>query len=222
MNKELRPLRELFRYCRRYLPAAVAALLLGTAGAVFSVIGPDRIADMVNLIEQGIGGTVNIQEIGRTGCFLAILYGLGWLFGYVQNFILTTVTQKMSQALRSDISAKINRMPLRYFDRVSFGDILSCMANDADTIGQMLNSSLGSFVSSVTLLTGALVMMFITNVPMALGAVFASLAGFALLLVLVGKSQKYFLVQQDSLGKMDGFIEEMFSGQQVIRAWIRT
>ena len=219
MNKELRPLRELFRYCRRYLPAAAAALLLGTAGAVFSVIGPDKIADMVNLIEQGIGGTVNIQEIGRTGCFLAILYMLGWLFGYVQNFILTTVTQKMSQALRSDISAKINRMPLRYFDKVSFGDILSCMTNDADTIGQMLNSSLGSFVSSVTLLTGALVMMFVTNVRMALGAVFASLAGFALLLILVGKSQKYFLVQQDSLGKMDGFIEEMFSGQQVIRAY---
>lgn len=219
MNKESKPIRKLFRYCRRYLPAAAAALFLGTAGAVFSVIGPDKIADMVNLIEQGIDGTVNIQEIGRTGRFLAILYGLGWLFGYIQNFILTTVTQKMSQALRSDISAKINRMPLRYFDKVSFGDILSCMTNDADTVGQMLNSSLGSLVSSVILLTGALAMMFLTNVWMALGAVLASLVGFALLLVLIGKSQKYFLAQQDSLGKMDGFIEEMFSGQQVIRAY---
>lgn len=219
MNKESKPIRKLFRYCRRYLPAAAAALFLGTAGAVFSVIGPDKIADMVNLIEQGIDGTVNIQEIGRIGRFLAILYGLGWLFGYIQNFILTTVTQKMSQALRADISAKINRMPLCYFDKVSFGDILSCMTNDADTIGQMLNTSLGSLVSSVTLLTGALAMMFLTNVWMALGAVLASLAGVALLLVLIGKSQKYFLAQQDSLGKMDGFIEEMFSGQQVIRAY---
>ena len=110
-------------------------------------------------------------------------------------------------------------MPLRYFDTVSFGDILSRITNDADTIGQMMSSSMGTFVSSVTLLAGAVVMMFLTNVQMALCAVLTSLAGFVLLVFLVAKSQKHFLEQQNALGRINGFIEEMFSGQHIIRAY---
>lgn len=171
------------------------------------------------MIEQGLRGSFNLAAIGEIGIFLAVLYGLGWVFGYLQQFILTTVTQRMTQSLRTDISDKINRMPLRYFDNSSFGDILSRVTNDADTIGQMLSSSIGTLVSSVTLLVGTLIMMFVTNIQMAAGAVISSLIGFALLILLVGKSQKYFLEQQNSLGKMDGYIEEMFSGQQVVRAY---
>ncbi len=218
-KKEIRPLKELFAYCRRYLPAILVSLLLGGAGAVFSVIGPDKIADMVNVIEQGLTGSMDLEKIGQIGGFLAILYGLGGVFGYGQQFILTTMTQRMSQRLRTEISEKINRMPLRYFDTNSFGDILSCLTNDVDTIGQMLGSGIGTLVSSATLLAGALVMMFITNVVLALSAIAASVIGFVLMILIARTSQKYFLAQQQTLGKINGYIEEMFSGQQIIRAY---
>lgn len=219
MNKKINPLKELFLYCCRYAALLAAAVILGASCAVFSVIGPNKIADMVDLIEQGIRGGFDMKAIGKIGIFLAVLYGLGWVFGYIQQFILTTVTQRMTQSLRTDVAEKINRMPLKYFDSTSFGDILSRVTNDADTIGQMLNSSVGTLVSSVTLLAGTLIMMFVTNVQMAAGAIISSLIGFALLILLVGKSQKYFLEQQNSLGKMDGYIEEMFAGQQIVRAY---
>lgn len=214
-----KPLKELLRYCRRYLPAILVSLALGGAGAVFSVIGPDKIADMVSAIERGLGGTVDLHEIGRIGAFLAALYLLGWIFGYAQQFILTTVTQRVSQRLRTEISEKINRMPLRYFDSTSFGDVLSRLTNDVDTIGQMLGSGIGTLVSSVTLLAGALIMMFVTNARLAVSAILASLVGFAFMILLAGRSQNYFLAQQQALGKINGYIEEMFSGQQIIRAY---
>ena len=218
-KQAIRPLRELLLYCRRYLPAILVSLILGGAGAVFSVIGPDKIADMVNVIEEGLSGTIALQNISQIGLFLAVLYGLGWIFGYGQQFILTTVTQRMSQSLRREITAKINRMPLRYFDSTSFGDILSRLTNDVDTIGQMLGSGIGTLVSSVTLLIGALVMMFVTNALLASSAILASLVGFALMMLIAGKSQKYFLAQQQTLGKINGYIEEAFSGQQILRAY---
>lgn len=215
----VRPLKELLRYCRRYLPAILVSLALGGAGAVFSVIGPDKIADMVSAIERGLSGTVDLREIGQIGAFLAALYLLGWIFGYAQQFILTTVTQRVSQRLRTEISEKIDRMPLRYFDSTSFGDVLSRLTNDVDTIGQMLGSGIGTLVSSVTLLAGALIMMFVTNAQLAFSAILASLVGFAFMIILAGRSQKYFLAQQQALGKINGYIEEMFSGQQIIRAY---
>lgn len=218
-KQTVNPLKELFRHCRRYIPAILVSLLLGGAGAVFSVIGPDKIADMVKVIEEGLGSAIDLQEIGRIGIFLAVLYGLGWIFSYGQNFILTTVTQRMSQSLRTEITQKINRMPLRYFDSTSFGDILSRLTNDMDTIGQMLGSGMGTLVSSVTLLIGALVMMFATNALLASSAILASLVGFALMILIAAKSQKYFLAQQQALGKINGFIEESFSGQQIIRVY---
>ena len=215
----VRPLKELLLYCRRYSPAILLSLILGGAGAVFSVIGPDRIADMVNAIEKGLSGTIDLQQIGKIGVFLAVLYGLSWLFSYAQQFLLTTVTQRLSQRLRTDITKKINWMPLRYFDSSSFGDILSRLTNDVDTIGQMLGSGLGTLVASLTLLIGALVMMFLTNAVLAASAILASLIGFSFMILLVAKSQKYFLAQQRALGKIDGYIEEIFSGQEIIRAY---
>lgn len=214
-----KPLKELLRYCRRDLPAILVSLALGGAGAVFSVIGPDKIADMVSAIERGLGGTVDLREIGQIGAFLAALYLLGWIFGYAQQFILTTVIQRVSQRLRTEISEKINRMPLRYFDSTSFGDVLSRLTNDVDTIGQMLGNGIGTLVSSVTLLAGALIMMFVTNAQLAFSAILASLVGFAFMILLAGRSQNYFLAQQQALGKINGYIEEMFSGQQIIRAY---
>lgn len=218
-KKEVRPLKELFAYCRRYLPAILVSLFLGGVGALFNVIGPDKIADMVNVIEQGLTGSMDMQKIGQIGMFLAILYGLSGVFGYGQQFILTTMTQRMSKRLRTEISEKINRMPLRYFDANSFGDILSRLTNDVDTIGQMLGSGIGTLISSATLLIGALVMMFVINAVLALSAIAASVIGFVLMILIARTSQKYFLTQQQTLGKINGYIEEMFSGQQIIRAY---
>lgn len=212
-------LKQLVAYIKPYLSAIVIALILGGIGAVFSVIGPDKISDITNLIVQGIATGIDLSAVVDICVLLAVLYGLSWVFGYTQSFILATVTQRVSKSLRSDISKKINRMPLRYFDRHSFGDVLSRVTNDVDTIGQMMNNSIGTLISSVTLLVGSLIMMFVTNVAMALAAIFASLIGFVLMTVIMAHSQKYFLAQQNALGSINGHIEETYAGHQVVRAY---
>lgn len=185
----VRPLKELLLYCRRYSPAILLSLILGGAGAVFSVIGPDRIADMVNAIEKGLSGTIDLQQIGKIGVFLAVLYGLSWLFSYSPAVFADNRNTAVVTAFTDRYHEKINWMPLRYFDSSSFGDILSRLTNDVDTIGQMLGSGLGTLVASLTLLIGALVMMFLTNAVLAASAILASLIGFSFMILLVAKSQ---------------------------------
>lgn len=212
-------LKDLFSYCRPYFPVMVLALLLGGLGAVFSVIGPDKISDVTNLITEGLSGSVDLSAVGSICAFLAVIYGLSWIFGYAQNFIMATVTQKVSKSLRTDISKKINRIPLRYFDSTSYGDVLSRVTNDVDTIGQSLNNSVGSLISSITLFVGALIMMFVTNAVMAASAIAASLLGFALTLVIMLRSQKHFLTQQEELGAIDGHIEEIYAGHTIVNLY---
>lgn len=212
-------LKNLFGYCKPYIPAIVIALILGAAGAVFSVIGPGKISEITDLITEGLAGYIDLTAIVSVCVFMAVLYGLSWLFGYMQSFILATVTQRVSKSLRSDISKKINRMPLRYFDKTSFGDVLSRVTNDVDTIGQMLNNSIGSLISSVTLFFGALIMMIATNALMAGTAIAASLIGLVVMLLIMARSQKYFIAQQNALGAIDGHIEEIYAGHQVVRAY---
>ena len=218
-NDSGKAFKELLKYIKAYIPAVVASLLLGAISAVISVIGPGKISDITNLITEGIAGIVDIEAIVNICVLLAVLYSLSWIFGYAQSFILATVTQRISKSLRSDISKKINRMPLAYFDRHSFGDVLSRVTNDVDTIGQMMNNSVGSLISSITLLAGSLIMMFATNGMMAVAAIAASFVGFALMMVIMANSQKYFLTQQNTLGTINGHIEEIYAGHQVVRAY---
>lgn len=218
-NDAGRAMKELLGYIRGYVPVMVIALLLGAVSAVISVIGPGKISDITNLITDGLAGIIDIEAIVRICVMLSGLYVLSWVFGYVQSFILATVTQRVSKSLRTDISEKINRMPLTYFDRHSFGDVLSRVTNDVDTIGQMMNNSIGSLISAVTLLSGSLIMMFVTNVAMAVSAVVASLLGFGFMMVIMLHSQKYFLVQQNTLGVINGQIEEIYAGHQVVKAY---
>ncbi len=209
----------LFNYIRAYIPAVAAALLLGCAGAVFSVIGPNKISDITNLITDGFLTGIDMDAVLEICIFLTVIYSLSWIFNYVQGFILATVTQRTSKSLRTDISKKINRMPLRYFDSTANGDVLSRVTNDVDMIGQMLNNSIGSLISSITLLVGALIMMFVTNALMAGAAIAASFIGFVFMTVIMVRSQKYFFAQQKNLGAINGHIEETYSGHQVIRAY---
>lgn len=212
-------LKELLAYINAYLPAVIIALVLGAAGAVFSVIGPQKISDITNLIAEGFLKGIDMDAVVEICIFLTVLYGLSWLFNYVQGFILSTVTQRLSKSLRTDISKKINRMPLKYFDRTSYGDVLSRVTNDVDTIGQMMNNSIGSLISSATLFVGALIMMFVTNALMAAAAIAASFIGFGFMMVIMARSQKYFIAQQTTLGAINGHIEETYAGHQVVRAY---
>lgn len=151
--------------------------------------------------------------------FLASLYIISAIFSYIQNFSMTTVSNHFAKKLRSSISTKINKLPLKFFDTHETGDILSRVTNDVDTISQNLNQSLASLVSSITLFIGSVVMMFVTNWIMALTAILSSLIGFSLMFLILGKSQKYFTEKQEQLGELNGYIEEIYSGHNVVKAY---
>ena len=209
----------LIRYCRAYLPAVGVALTLAVAGTVFSLIGPRKLQQLTDLITEGMMAGIDLAAVQRIGILLVVLYGLGALFTYIQGFIMATVTQRLTRRLRTAISEKINRLPLRYFDRTSFGDVLSRVTNDVDTIGQTMNQSIGTLVTAVTMLLGSLVMMLTLNVLMTLAAVAASLLGFAAMLLIIRKSQSYFFAQQQELGSINGHIEEIYTGHDVVKAY---
>lgn len=170
-------------------------------------------------IQKPLTRNIELDAVVRVGTFLAVLYGLSLLFNYIQGFIMATVTQRVSKKLRTDISHKINRLPLSYYNRNSTGDVLSRVTNDVDLIGQMLNNSLGAFISAITSFVGALVMMFYTNWIMALSAILSTFAGFFLMALIMGKSQKHFFAQQQHIGMVNGYVEEMYSGHAIVKAY---
>lgn len=162
---------------------------------------------------------IDMDKVKEYAIFLGTLYLVSALFSYIQNLSLTTVSNLFSKKLRSDISYKINRLPLKYFDNHETGDVLSRVTNDIDTVGHDLNNSLATLVTSVTLFIGSIIMMFVTNWVMAITAIVASLIGFGLMGLILGKSQKYFSERQKHLGELNGYIEEMYSGHNVVKAY---
>nr|WP_242870223.1 ABC transporter ATP-binding protein [Eubacterium ruminantium] len=210
---------KLYGYIQKHVPAIVVAVILGGISSVIAVICPDKLSDIVNEIQIGLAGALNIKKINNICIFVLTIFILSWIFGYIQNFIMTTVTQKVTKSLRRDISQKINRVPLRYFDKTSFGDVLSRVTNDVDMIGQTLNQSIGQLISSVTLFLGSLFMMFITNVWMTLAAIASAIIGFIFMGQIMKRSQKYFIAQQVQLGALDGHIEEIYTGHNVVKAY---
>ncbi len=210
---------KLIAYCRRYLPFIAIALVFAVAGTVFTIVGPDYLSDMTNLITDGMLTGIDMDAVMETGTLLIILYGLSGIFSYIQGFIMTTVTHRFSQKLRTSISAKINRLPLKYFDNTSYGDILSRVTNDVDMIGQTMNQSITTLVTAATLFIGSLFMMLKTSALMTIAAVCASLIGFGLMSVIMMKSQKYFFRQQQALGEIDGHIEEVYAGHNIVKAY---
>lgn len=214
--------RILLSYCKPFLSAILLALVLAIVGTLFSIYGPNKLGEITDLILEGIGGVINISEVRNIALLLAVLYGLSFIFSYLQGFIMATVTQLVSKGLRQDISHKINKLPLKYFDSTSYGDVLSRVTNDVDTIGHTLNNSIVSLVSSVVMFLGTLIMMFSINVTMTLSGILATIVGFVLMVVIISKSQKYFERQQVDLGKVNGLIEEVYSGQQVVKVYNAT
>ena len=162
---------------------------------------------------------IEMEKVKNIALLLAIIYITSALFNYIQSFIMTTVSNNFAKKLRNNITIKINKLPLKYFDTHENGDILSRVTNDVDTIAQNMNHSLASLVSSITLFLGSLIMMFVTNWIMALTAIFASLLGFVFMGKILSKSQKYFTQRQIELGNLNGHIEEIYSGHIVVKAY---
>lgn len=214
-----KPWGKLIAYCKPYMPAILFALVLAVVGTVFTIIGPNKLSEITDKIMEGISGEIDITAIGKIGLFLAILYGLSFIFNYMQSFIMATITQRVSKSLRTDISNKIDRLPLKYFDSTTHGDVLSRVTNDVDMIGQSLNQSIGSLVTAVVMFFGSLIMMFYINVTMALSAIAATFIGFVLMSFIISKSRKYFIRQQQDLGRMNGHIEEIYSGHDVMKVY---
>ena len=169
-------------------------------------------------IKKIVEPTMNIDKIKNIALFLACLYIASALFSFIQSISMTIVANKFANLLRKKISLKINKLPLKYFDKHQSGDILSRVTNDVDTIAQSMNQSLATLVSATTLFLGSILMMFITNWIMALTAIISSLLGFIFMFIILGKSQKYFIARQVELGNLNSHIEEVYSGLNVVKA----
>lgn len=219
---------KLLEYCNKYVPVIVIALVAAIAGTVLQIIGPDKLKDLTNEVMKGLPamvngkpilGSIDLGVVSKIAWTLAIFYAISFILSYLQSLIMATVTQVISKKMRTDISQKVNRLPLRYFDSTSIGDVLSRVTNDVDTIGQTLNQSIGTLISSVTLLVGSLVMMIYNNWILALTAVGASIIGFVFMMIIMKVSQKYFSEQQQELGRINGHIEEVYTGHNVVKVY---
>ena len=207
----------------------IIALILATAGAVLSISAPDRLSKLTDEIQAGIipkmeNGQIimpemNMDAIKSIAISLVILYLFSAICTFIQSICMTEVANNFARSLRTRISVKINKLPLSYFDRHQSGDTLSRVTNDVDTIAQTMNQSLGSLVSNITLFLGSIIMMFYTNWIMALTAIGSSLLGFMGMFAVLAKSQKYFVAKQEELGNLNGHIEEVYSGLNVVKAY---
>ena len=219
---------KLLTYCRQYLPVIIFALAAAAAGTVLQIIGPDKLKDLTNEIMKGlpamvngapVSGSIDMSAVLRIGRTLAVFYAVSLLLNYIQSLVMATVTQVISKKMRTDISKKMNRLPLKYFDSVSFGDVLSRVTNDVDAIGQTLNQSVGTLITAVTMLFGSMIMMFYNSWILALTAVGSSVIGFSFMMIIMSGSQKYFKQQQTELGHINGLIEEVYTGHNVVKVY---
>ena len=211
--------KKLIKYSKNYWIALIVAVFLSAGGNILTVLAPVRLGEMTNVIQQGIESTLNMAAVKTIGLSLVALYGFGGLFTLVQGWIMATITQRISENLRADISIKINRLPMSFFSNTTVGDTLSRVTNDVDTIGRALNMSVQNLISSGTMLIGSLVMMLITNVTLTLTAVTATALGMLLMGLIMGRSQKYFVAQQNHLGAINGLIEETYSGHTIVKSY---
>jgi len=211
--------KQLISYCRNHLPLIILALILIIAGNVLQVTVPGRLRDMTDTIEKGLTGSLNCETVISLAISLGVVYICIAILNFFQSYIMAGVTEKISKNLRTGISKKINRLPLKYFTRVSLGDVISRVTNDVDTIGQTLNQNIGMLMSSTVLFVGSLIMMIWTNWILALTAIAASAIGFLSSKAVLTRSKKFFKAQQGGLGAVGAHIEEIYSGHNVVRAY---
>lgn len=207
----------LSEYLHGDIGVVILALVLAALSAVMTIIGPNKIGDMATIMSDGLLGGIDLGKIAKIGIFLAALYLLSALFGFVQHYIMAVVTLKMSYRMRGELSEKINRVPQKYFNTHTQGDILSRMTNDVSTLQQGLTNSLPTIISAATQFVGCLIMMFATQWRLALISLAVTFVGMGLVVLIMSRSQRFFAARQKSLGELNGFVEEMYSGHEVVR-----
>ena len=207
----------LTEYMRSQLGLIIAALVLAALSAVLTIIGPDKVGEIATIMSDGLLTGIDISAIARVGAFLAAIYVASALFGFIQHYIMAVVTLKMSYRMRGELSEKINRVPQAYINGASQGDILSRITNDVSTLQQGLTNSLPTIISTATQFVGCLIMMFVTEWRLALISLGVTLVGMVLTVLIMSRSQKYFAARQTSLGELNGYVEEMYSGHSVVR-----
>ena len=208
--------RQLSPYLKGFHLFFLVAILFSIVSSIITVIGPDKLKEITDAITKGMGGAIDIDKITSIALTLAILYGVGALVSYSSSFIISTMIQRFAERLRNAIAEKINRVPLQYFDSHEQGDTLSRVTNDVDLMTQSFNQSLVQMVSSIVLLIGSIFMMFKTDWHLAVTAIVSVFAGFALSSIIMVKSQPLFKQQQDNLAKVSGYVEEIYSGHNVV------
>lgn len=211
--------KKLMHYLNKYKFRIIFALIFSAFSSVLAIISPKRLEKLINTIIAGIITGIDIDKVKEIMFALIIIYVLSAIFDYLEKYLMVDATNKFAKELREKISHKINKLPLKYFDTHTSGDILSRVTNDIDTVSQNLNNSLGTFVSAITLLVGCLIMMFKTNWIMALTSIFSSIIGLVLMMIILSKAQKYFVMRQEELGKLNGHIEEIYSSQTLVKAY---
>ena len=212
-------IKKLFTYDSKLFRLMIVAWISAAISSILTLIGPDKLKEITNTITAGILTGVDVEAVSRIGFLLLFIYGAGAILNYVEGYVMAHVTTTYTKTLRSAVSSKINRLPLSYFDKTTVGDTLSRMTNDIDTIGHTMNESFSTLVVAVTMFIGSLFMMFKTSPLMAVTAIVSTILGFVLMMIILARSQKYFTKVQEELGAINGHIEEVYSGHNVIKAY---
>ena len=206
----------ILRYIKKYRWMFILTAILSVIASVLNLLGPYYISSMTNLIQEGLTGPMDIDAVKYLGTILIGIYVAGGIVHFFEGYMMATVSQRSAQMFRRDISRKLNRIPLRYFDQSSKGDIMSRVTNDVDTLGTSMNQSIGSIVTSITTLVVSLVLMAFMNIPLTLLSIGIAVVGFFIIKTIAKRTQKYFRAQQKNLGMMNGLVEEQYSGHSVV------
>lgn len=210
---------ELLRYLKPWYKPIVISLIFSLVGTLLTIIAPDKLADLTNNISDGLQTGIDMDLIIKSILIILAIYISANLVTCAASYIMITVMQKLAWSMRTSISQKINKLPLKFFDKVTVGDVLSRITNDVDTISSALNSSITTLVQAVVQFVGVTIIMFATSGRLALTAIGSSILGFVLMFFIVARSRKYFRQQQQNLGDMNGHVEEMYSGHNIVRAY---
>ena len=204
-------------YVRDSMAWVIVAFALAAVGAICTIVGPNKLGEITDIIADGLIVGIDMSSIAKVGITLAAFYLVGFLCSSIQNFIMAKVTLKMSYRMRADLSKKINDLPQEYFNTHAQGDILSTVTNDVSTLQQGFTNSLPTIIAAGTQFVGCLVMMFVTQWILALVSLGVTVIGAVVTVLIMSRSQKYFIARQESLGELNGYVEEMYSGQNVVR-----
>lgn len=208
--------KDIFHYIGKYKFAFILTLLLSVLSSILALLGPYFISEMTDLIQKGLSMEMDIERIRNIGFILIAIYLISGIFTFFENYMMATVSQRCAQMFRMDISRKMNRIPLRYFDQSSKGDVMSRVTNDVDTLGASMNQCIGSLVTSITTLLISFILMAILNIPLTLLSICIAVVGFILIKVIAKRTQRYFRSQQKNLGSMNSLVEEQYTGHTVV------